>query len=210
MNEEIFEQIRVFLPKYLSPGESRELFQALSSYPDIGDHYLPPGAGDEELLQGDGWKGFIVINFDTLERKAVSGVIISNSCDIDVRNPRPTSPRVLFCPIIPLARYEALLREAGVGQERIRSVLDSIRGQKVTYIFYLPSGPYGPEESIIVLDDLYSEPLPTFLNGARIRLFRLNQTAWYVLLIKLSIHFSRANEGVRRFPLKSTPPTTAD
>jgi len=209
MIEDIFEQIRVFLPKYLTPSETRELFGALSCYPDIGDHYLPPGAVDEELLQGDGWKGLILIKFDTLERRSVSGVVVSNSCDIDVRNPRATTRSVLFSPLISIARYTALLRGSGLDNQQVGNVLNSIRRQKVTYIFYLPPGPYGPKESIILLDDMHSQPLATFVGGTRSRLFRLNQTAWYILLIKLSIHFSRANEIVKRFPSKTGPSAAA-
>jgi hypothetical protein len=195
--EDLFEDFRTFLPKYLTPSDKRELFDALSSYPNLPYHYLSPGDVQEELLQGDGWRGFVLINFHTLEKKNVSGVILSNSCDIDIRNSRAS--RVLFCPLVSLRRYEDALREGGLSDDQIRNTLQDIRAQHVTYIYYLPKEQYGPEESVLVLDDVHSHPLADFLAQERSILFRLSQAAFYVLLIKLSIHFTRSQEGVRRF-----------
>jgi len=204
MAEEIFEKINTFLPKYLSPSQSRELFDALSKYPDIGNHYLPPTSLSEDLLQGDGWAGLEFVEFDTGQRRCVEGLILSNSCDIDVSNFRASERRILFAPLIPLGSYELALREGGLDGERLQNVLLDIRRQHITYIYYLPAGTHGPDESIILLDDIHSEPLNFFLAGRRSRVFRLNQVAWYVLLIKISIHFSRVNEAVQRFPLGPT------
>lgn len=111
MAEDAFEKISTFLPKYLSPSESRELFEALSSYPDIGNHYLTPNALSDDLLQGDGWAGFEFVEFEICQRKSVEGRILSNSCDVDVANFRASEKRILFAPLIPLDGYASLLRE---------------------------------------------------------------------------------------------------
>jgi hypothetical protein len=198
MPEDIFEQIKLFLPKYLTPSEQRELFQELKSFPDNRAFYLPPGALVEELLQGDGWKGFVAINFLTLEKKTVSGLILSNSCDIDARNERTLPTSVLFAPLIALARYRQRLIDAGKTDEQADATLRSIRVQHISNLFFLPPGPYGPEESIVLLDDIHAHPLTHFLASERTLLFRLNQYGFYILLIKLSIHFSRFQEGVKR------------
>jgi hypothetical protein len=198
--EDLFEKIEQFLPKYLTPSQKKELFDALSSYPNLPYHYLPPASIGEDLLQGDGWRGFILVNFSTLERKTVSGVVLSNSCDIDARNRRVTPRSALFAPLVNLRRYEGAMRKAGLSGEQVENALREIRAQHVTYVYYLPTEQYGPEESIIVLDDIHSHPLAHFLANDRSLLFRLSQAAFYILLIKLSIHFCRAQEGVNRFP----------
>ena len=204
--DELFEEFKTFLPKYLTPSQKEELFKALSAYPNLPYHYLPPSAIKEELLQGDDWRGFVLINFATLERKSVSGVILSNSCDIDARNRRSTPRSVLFAPLVPLRKYEEAMREGGLTSEQIANALLDIRAQRVTYIFSLPSEQNGPQESLILLDDIHPEPLSYFLANERTLLFRLSMAAFYILLIKLSIHFCRSQENIQRFP---TPQNTS-
>jgi hypothetical protein len=202
-DSDILAQASLYLPKYLTPAQKQELYAELERFPNITSFYLAPGTIDEDLLQGDGWHGFVVINFDNLERKVVGGLLLSNSCDVDARNPRALPTKVLFSPLVSLARYEALLRDAGVEESRLADMLRSIRGQNVSHIFYLPEAPYGPRESMVLLDNIQSQPLDVFLRSDRNLLFRLNQTGHYVLLIKLSIHFSRFLEDTQRFPLGS-------
>lgn len=200
---DLLAQASLYLPKYLTPAQKKDLYSELESFPAITSFYLPPGTIKEDLLQGDGWRGFLLISFETLERKVVSGLLLSNSCDIDVRNPRVSPRNLLFAPLIPLAKYETLLKAAGVSDIAIGDMLDSIRKQLITDIFYLPDAPYGPGESIVMLDNIHTQPLDVFLSADRKLLFRLNQTGFYILLIKISIHFSRFQEGVQRFPLRS-------
>lgn len=199
MNEELFEQIKLFLPKYLTPEQTRELFSELESFPNNHNFYLQNSDLKDQLLQGDGWHGFIAINFQTLERKEVSGIILSNSCDVDPDNERNLPVSVLFSPLIKLSRYEDMLSRAGQSDQQIDSVLTSIRAQKVTSVFYLPSAQFGPEEGIILLDDIHSHPLQDFISKEPSCLFTLSQYAFYIFLIKLSIHFSRFQEDVARF-----------
>jgi len=197
--DDLFEQVKLFLPKYLTPAESRELFEDLKRFPQNKNFYLM-GDSPEELLQGDGWKGFVAIDFHQLEKRTVSGVILSNSCDIDVRNARTREMKVLFAPLIRLSKYEQLLTESGKARYQVDSILSSIRQQTVTYIFYFPSISGVMDEGIIVLDDIHAHPLGDFLGCSRTRLFTLNQYAFYIFLIKLSIHFSRFQENISRHP----------
>jgi hypothetical protein len=196
---DMFEQMQRFLPPYLFEEDRRRLFDELSAFPSSKGFYLHPNALDDELLQGDGWFGLYVTNFYSLEQKSVSGLIISNSCDIDVKNTRDLPSNVVFAPLIPLGKYRALLESAGRTPEQIESKLSSIRAQRVSSVFYLPSDQHGPQEAIILLDQLYSHPLPAFLEADRRRLFRLGQYGFYLLLFKLSIHLSRFQEGVKRY-----------
>ena len=200
---DIFEQALLFLPKYLTPEQTRDLYTELSRFPNLTSFYLDREDLRGQLLQGDGWRGFIAISFETGDRKQVSGVIISNSCDVAPENPSNTPVRVLFAPLINLARYVEILRTSGKPDSQIENILISIRSQKVTSIFYLPSYPRAIDESLILLDDVHAQPLADFLRRERTCLFKLNQTFFYIFLIKLSIHFSRFNKGVHRFAASS-------
>lgn len=199
MTDEIFEQVRVYLPKYLSPTQTRELYDALRQFPNLPTFYLPPATSDGDLLQGDGWRGFIVSEFHGNRRKIVAGIILSNSCDIDTQNTSHLPRRILFCPLISLYEYERALIHEGLGATQIANILQDIRRQRITDIFYLPGGPYGPTESMALLDDVHPHPLADFKNKERTRMFRLHQSAFYVFVVKLSIHFCRLQEKVSRF-----------
>jgi len=87
-SEEFFEQAQIFLPKYLIPDQQKELFEELKSFPDNQKFYLNQDQFPNEMLQGDGWAGFVAINFKTLEQKTVSGIVLSNTCDISIENER--------------------------------------------------------------------------------------------------------------------------
>ena len=77
-------------------------------------------------------------------------------------------------------------------------MLTAIRDQRVTSIFHLPEGAWGPE-GIVLLGTIHAHPLDDFLAKDRTRLFTLSQYAFYIFLVKLSIHFTRMQENVRRF-----------
>ena len=196
---DFFDQIKLFLPKYLTPTQTSELFSELSRFPENKSFYLFGPEWGEQLLQGDGWRGFVALNFVTGERKDVSGVIISNSCDIDPAHVRDVPVNVLFAPLIDLGRYVELLRDARKSPRQIEDVLRDIRRQRVTSIFYLPDHPTGVPEAMILFNDIHAHPLQDFGRRSKVSLFTLNQYAFYLFLIKLSIHFARFQEDVRRF-----------
>ncbi len=196
---DIAELARVYLPKYLTPQQKNELWAELRDFPRIGSFYLPPDATPDEALQGDAWRGLVVVRFETGERRPVTGLILSNSCDIAPENPRPLPTNVVFAPLVALDRYVDRLLAAGQTTEQVQSLLDAIRKQEVTSLFYLPALSYGPPESVAFLDDVHSHPAAHFFGAARARVFRLSMVAFYVLLLKLSIHFCRFQEGVPRF-----------
>jgi hypothetical protein len=196
---DLLEQIRLFLPKYLTPAETKQLWSELSAFPETKNFYLHSRELEEQLLQGDGWRGFIVLDFFTGARKTVSGVILSNSCDISPDNERALPFNVLFSPLIALAKVEGRLGASGLSPIQIQSMLTNIRGQRVTNMFYLPEYSNVIAESVILLDDVHVHPATDFSGCARTSLFTLSQHAFYLFLMKLSIHFSRFQEGVRRF-----------
>lgn len=198
-DEDIFEQIRLFLPKYLTPQQANDLYSELSKFPENKSFYLNGPELKNELLQGDGWRGFVALNFSSSERKVVSGVVLSNSCDVSLDNPRPLPGNVVFAPLIRLSKYVAQLGKAGKSREQVAAVVESIRKQRVTSIFFFPDAPGVGEDAIAVLDDIHVHPLRDFVGSSPTSLFTLNQVAFYLFLMKLSIHFCRFQEGVRRF-----------
>src|SRR5262245_37446128 len=145
MPEGLSEDIKRYLPKYLSPSDSSELFAQLASYPNPATpFYLQRAAiAENEPLQGDGWRGFVAIDFRTADRKEVSGMVISNSCDIDPANRREHAVNILFSPLIALSKYVELLRKVKT-EAQVTNVLAAIRSQKTTSIFHLPEGAWGP------------------------------------------------------------------
>lgn len=199
MSNNFFEQIKLFLPKYLTPAQQTDLYKELKRHPNNDNYYLSSGF-ENDYLQGDSWKGFLAINFNTLEKKQVSGVIISNSCDIDPEN-NPVNRNILFSPIIKLSNYIKLLEQAN--KKNIDDIITSIKKQRTTNIFYLPAYGNKIEESIILLDNLHSHPLSHFIEHDKEKIVTLSQYAFYLFLIKLSIHFSRFQEGISRFDLEA-------
>ena len=85
MDEDIIEKVRLALPPYLSAESKKELLAQLQQYPR-NDNYYGAIPGETEPVQGDAWRGFVAVDFDTLERNTVVGFVISNSCDIAAAN----------------------------------------------------------------------------------------------------------------------------
>lgn len=197
--EEIFEEVSLFLPKYLTPSQKQDLYSEMLRFPGTTQFYLHRPDLRDQLLQGDGWQGFIAINFHTGQRKVVSGVILSNSCDVSTDNSRSLPVNILFAPLVNLSQYEQLLLANGKSPAQVGSQFNEIRNQKVTSMFYLPRLSGVIEESIILLDNIHVHPLRDFLEVSHEPLFQLNQFAFYLFLIKLSIHFCRFQEGIQRF-----------
>jgi hypothetical protein len=158
-------------------------------------------APDDDLrtLQGDGWRGLIIVRFEDGERRPVTGLVLSNSCDIAPENASGLPTNVVFAPLLALDRYADLLRAAGQTDQQVGSVLQAIRRQEVTSLFHLPAQAYGPPgENVAFFDDVHSHPAADFFGGSRTRIFRLTLPAFYALLVKLSIHFCRLQEGLTR------------
>ncbi len=189
----------VELPPYLSAGVKQKLYQDLKNFPNNLDQvYWSPT--DPDCRQGEGFSEFCYIyrTSGDLLTKSVKGIVVSNSCDIAPANKPDPWKNVLFAPIAPLDKYIARLAGAGKDKVSIDGVVDSIRRQRVTDLFYLPAKGVEFPESIVPLDDIRPESVHDFHARQPARLFSLNQYGWYIFLIKLSIHFTRLQEGVQR------------
>ena len=100
------DSIKDQIPYYLTQEDKGHLVKALNSFPRV-DYYLD--RYPHELLQGDGWTSLEVIRLEDNERKLVKGILLSNSCDIDIANKRDLPAKIIFSPIIRLSRYKELL-----------------------------------------------------------------------------------------------------
>ena len=125
-------------------------------------------------------------------------MVLSNTCDVAAENKRLLGPRLIYCPIISLPKYEGIVRETGaIAPEQH---LEDIRCQRVTSMFYLPTNGALGEEAIALLDRINNCDLQK-LNVEELtntRLFTLSDYGFYMFLFKLSIHLTRIREGVRR------------
>ncbi|MCB1782206.1 MAG: hypothetical protein KDJ34_19370 [Candidatus Competibacteraceae bacterium] len=185
------------IPYYLSQEAKENLVKALEEFPKNTRYYI--NLYNNDILQGDGWTSFELINFETGDRKKVKGIVLSNSCDIDPTNKRHTQIKITFAPIIRLERYTKLLKQSGLNDNSIEGKINAVKEQKVTTLFYLPKGNGLDDEYIAILDDLHTVPLDAFKTlTEREKLFTLSQIGFYLFILKLSVHFCRFHENIVR------------
>lgn len=183
------------IPYYLTQEAKDNLVKALNQFPYI-TYYTSLYPND--VLQGDGWPGLGVISYETGEHKFVKGIILSNSCDVDIANKRDIPAKLIFAPIIKLANYVKLIETANVPKPNIDDKIRTIREQDVTTLFYLPKQDGLDDEYIALLDDIHTIPLSTFNSKDQKKLFTLSQVGFYLFVFKLSLHFCRFHENVNR------------
>lgn len=200
-----FDEIRKYLPQYLSDESQKALFGELKNFPDnVTDGYLYSYHLSKEstIYQGDGIDGLMVVNLPNLEAKYLKGIVLSNTCDIDPSNKPLFSSRMVYSPIFQLEKYRSALIHDHVenGQSDIRRIdehIEAIKHQYITQIFYLPSCFGLKKDSIVFLDRILNYPADE-LNEESHKLFTLSNYGFYMFLVKLSIHFTRVREGVDR------------
>ena len=112
------ENLQQQIPYYLTAEDKRVLVEELKAITSGGtaDYILSTyhDSFKEDMLQGDGWRGFQLFLFDTGQRRSVRGLVLSNSCDVDLENPRELPARVIFAPLVKLTAYEELLDSSGI------------------------------------------------------------------------------------------------
>lgn len=199
------ETLKDHIPRYLSVEDQRVLVAELNAISRGGDaEYVLSQYNDEfdcQVLQGDGWRGFIIFSYDTGEKRSIPGLVLSNSCDVNPENPRDLPTKVIFAPLAKFANYVGLLEESGIDRERIAAKVESIKAQKTTNMFFLPAGAFLTHDYVIRLDEAQSMPISVHAeNPERKKLFTLTNTGFYMLVLKLSIHFCRLHERVNRKP----------
>jgi hypothetical protein len=196
------DDIKVFLPKYLSEEDQKKLFDQLKEFPTNIDKRMYSTAfdGREFLLQGDGvanikWppqtEGGEFIN--------IKALVMSNTCDISEGNPRVYEAYCTFAPIFKISSYEKALIEDGHLGAKVKDHLNAIRDQKITPFFYIPKTEGLGDECFVRFDLVFSLPVPDDLKEVlESRIFSLSNYGFYLLLFKYSIHTNRIQERVAR------------
>ena len=107
------EDIKVYLPKFLSAESNKELFEGLQEFPNNLDTRIYTNFLTESdiIYQGDAIKEMLVINLPETKVKPVASVVLSNTCDIDLQNERLYPSQIVYTPIINLKKYRKLLYE---------------------------------------------------------------------------------------------------
>lgn len=202
-----FEDIKKYLPQYLSNYANENLFSELKYFPENIDKRLYTSylKNSPVIYQGDGLSGLLHIELPKPITKKVDGMILSNTCDIDQENVRLLSSRLIHAPILNLQKYYEMLINMFVGtNKKPKDIIDqhisSIKKQYISHIFFLPKGEGLSEESIILFDRVTSLPSSYFPKNKIIeqRLFTLSDFGFYLFLFKLSVHFTRVRENVSR------------
>lgn len=195
MNEQQFEEFRKYLPHYLNDGDKRALYEELRKFPEKTQYFA--SSEDQSPLQGDAWRPFAFRDFSSGDMREVAGIVISNSCDIDPANTPDGAQHLLFAPLMKLDGLRARFAQAGLSDEKAEDILRAIRRQEKSDFLYLPANGDTPE-TFVRLDDIHPQPLSVFLTTKPVRLFSLSYAGFFILLIKLAIHFTRINERVVR------------
>lgn len=197
----LFEDIKLYLPKYLSPDAQDELFSELKGFPEnlIKGFYTEQLKREKSIFQGDGWKKFPIIKLPDPKVGEGPVIVLSNTCDISPENKRDQPPSIIYCPIIRMSLYEDLVKRTKKS-ESINEHLKSVREQKISSLFYLPNIPDLGVECIALLDKINSCDSSYLLNKIddSERLFSLNNYGFYLFLLKISIHLTRIREGIDR------------
>jgi hypothetical protein len=202
-----FEEIKRYLPYYLSAEDRHKLFEDLKKFPQNIDKrmYSESLLANPIIYQGDGIDGLMVYNPPETDAHPSLVCVLSNSCDIDQANRRFFESRIVYCPIFKLPKYRtALIQEyVETGRYSIESVeahIQAIKEQFITQILYLPKSGRLTEDSIVFLDRPINFPLQKLdlESIANKKIFILSNYGFYIFLIKLSIHFTRIQEGISR------------
>lgn len=195
-----FEDIKKYLPQYLSDSDAKQLFSALKDFPNNIDErfYNSYNLDDNILYQGDCLKDIPAFYLPDTRSKLSQSMAISNTCDMDLNNKRLWNTRILFSQIILLEKLEKALYQK-FSKDRISNYISSLKKQQITNAFYLPKSK-NLDEAIVFFDYTNSFDI-NFVDRESLkekRLVSLSNYGFYILLLKLSIHFTRIQEKVQR------------
>jgi hypothetical protein len=198
-----FDDIKLYLPKYLSVDAQENLFAELRQFPDnIQDNlYTTYLDDDPDIFQGDGLESLFIVDLPDARIKEGPVMVVTNTCDTSQENRRMFAPRLVYCPIMRLSRYEDYLRDhEHMREEAISDRIRAIKQQQLSSVFYLPPNARLTEDYIALLDRLNNCDM-NYLNEnpeKKRKIFTLSNYGFYMFLIKLSIHLTRVREDVDR------------
>ena len=195
-----FEDIKKYLPQYLSDSDAKQLFSALKDFPNNIDErfYSNYSLDDNILYQGDCLKDIPAFNLPDTRTKLSQSMAISNTCDMDLSNKRLWNTRILLSQIILLEKLEKGLYQR-FPKDRVTNYINSLKKQQITNAFYLPKSK-NLDEAVAFFDYTNSFDI-NYIDRESLkerRLVSLSNYGFYILLLKLSIHFTRVQEKVER------------
>lgn len=195
----ISDDIRAFLPQFLSRESTDELFSCLDDFPENIDSrmYCDRTRAENFFAQGDGVKSLKLVDWKNESLKEARVILLSNTCDISPENSRTCTPNCVYCVVFELDKYLALLRNRGKSEQHIDNVRKEITKQRSTTLFYLPKGQGLEKDCVAMLDHVGSCPYDR-LDSSKVKLFSLSNYGFYMFLLKLSIHFTRIRDGLDR------------
>ncbi|MEZ5919206.1 MAG: hypothetical protein R3D66_04670 [Alphaproteobacteria bacterium] len=196
-----FDDFKLFLPKYLSEEDQKKLFSELKSFPENANDnfYSKFLMKQKNLFQGDGFTAIQMPDHKNKDFKEVKGFLVSNTCDANPSNTRLYPSFLMFAPIFDLKKYRELLEKKFNDKEKISQHINAIQNQRATSFFYLPKQSC-LNECFVRMDMMFSMPASIYSieKLCNNRLFVLSNLGHYVLLFKLSVHFSRVQEALKR------------
>ena len=198
------EEIQNHLPKYLSSSGTTELLKEIDEqFPEIHPTRMYTSIHDSEktIFQGDGIRDLLFVHLPSLKIEAFNCMVLSNTCDVDVKNKNIYPHAICYAPIIRLDKYCQALENTGKWTpDQLGSHADAIRRQKVSTAFYLPPGNKLEAESLELMDRLCHCD-NNFVSRKEIpirRLFTLSDIGAYLFMFKLSVHLLRMTDSVLR------------
>ena len=199
---ELADDIKLYLPQYLSEADLVSLKQQLRSFAkgyDIGQYFTDRLKCEPYLFQGDGVKA-LMCNLPNPQIEEAPVLLLSNTCDMDIGNERINPCRIMYAPILNLEKYIKALQARGHEQAAIDNHVKDIKSQVVSQILYLPTSAFWDHDSIVFFDRAISIPLSrdSINKCIQTRSFTLSNYGFYLLLLKLSYHFTRIQEKVDR------------
>jgi len=196
---DLLEDVKKYLPQFLSRTSSEELFSCLKDFPDNIDSRMYCDYLKEEsfFAQGDGVAKLKMVSWKTQTLVDVNAIILSNTCDISKENKRTLPPSCTYCLVLELDKYLDLLRRERKDEGYIKNFENDIKRQSITSIFYLPKAHDLDKEYIALMDHVGSCPI-SHLDNTKTKLFSLSNYGFYMFLLKLSIHFTRVKDGIDR------------
>lgn len=196
------DEIRLYLPKYISPEATDSLLQDLNQFPEnINSRlYSQSSQQREQILQGDGLRNLPVISLPNNTIREIPVMIISNSCDNNPENVRMYSSRICYCPLIKLRTFQENLLNRGASRQAVEDMVRDIKNQNLAQVFYLPGGASLEEEYILFFNTIVSCDTNFIFRERKNeqKLFSLSDYGIYLFIFKLSIFLTRLNEGISR------------
>src|SRR5574344_342533 len=154
------DEIKKYLPQYLTAESSRKLFEQLDKFPTDGTKdvvYTSALKADKHLFQGDGRAEAFDVDLPNLEQGRVKAILFSNTCDMNMENSRVNPCRIMYAPLRNFDKYAVAIRTKF--PTKAENHLKELKSQHITQALFLPKGSGLDRDSIVFFDRAISLPL---------------------------------------------------